>query len=172
MAQKRRKPEEELFCTFYKEYKRDIYRFLYSRVKNKEIAEDLTSETFLKVLFAIQNGMYVEKGNPKSWITTIAYNLMISHFRKNKIKHCFEIPDVVDISKGPASLVESKDLVEAILRFVETLNPAQRDIFITRVFGDEKFREIADRTGAKSVTLRVNYIKAIRVIKKVFRVVD
>lgn len=162
MAQRRHKPEEELFCTFYKKYKKDVYRFLLSRVKNKEIAEDLTSETFLKILVAIQKGMYVERGNPKSWIMRIANNLMISHFRYTKRVLCGELVDVEDEAKNPQISLEISNKFEiakgVILRH---LTKKQREVLIGRLILGEKFKEISFRTGENMITLRVRYTVAL-----------
>ena len=65
-------------------HKNSLYSYIYYIVRNPEIAEDLFQETFVKVIYTIKQGRYVENGKFKAWITRIAHNLIIDGFRQEK----------------------------------------------------------------------------------------
>ena len=65
-------------------HKYKIYNFIYSKVLNKDNAEDLFQETFIKVIKTLKRGVYNEEGKFLSWTMRIAHNLVIDFFRKNK----------------------------------------------------------------------------------------
>ena len=63
-------------------YKSRIFSFIMSKVKNRDIAEDLFQDTFIKVINSLQKGKYNEEGKFLPWMMRIAHNLVIDHFRK------------------------------------------------------------------------------------------
>ena len=75
------KENKEKFAVLYEHYVSQIYYFLLSRIRNQELAEDLTSMTFAKVLEKLDR---YDTGNFRAWLYRIAHNTMIDHIRKNK----------------------------------------------------------------------------------------
>ena len=67
-------------------HKNRIYSYILLIVKNQELAEDIFQDTFIKVIRSLKRGKYVESGKFISWVLRIAHNLIIDHFRKEKLQ--------------------------------------------------------------------------------------
>src|SRR6056297_2934190 len=67
-------------------HKSRVYSYIVLIVKNPELAEDIFQETFIKVIRSLKKGKYVENGKFISWVLRIAHNLIIDHFRKEKLQ--------------------------------------------------------------------------------------
>ena len=70
--------------TLIKRHKQRIYSFIYSKVLDRDLTEDIFQDTFIKVIRTLKLGNYNEQGKFVSWVMRIAHNLVIDHFRKNK----------------------------------------------------------------------------------------
>ena len=128
-----------------------IYRFCYYRVRNKEIAEDLTQETFLRFM----NSRYEERGEVTRYLYTIARNLCIEESRHIKTE---ELP--VSISDG-GTIVEGmmdKILVEGALGKMAV---EDRELLILRYLNEESVTDICEITGISRFALyrRLNRAK-------------
>ena len=67
-------------------HKNRVFGFIMSKIKNKELADDLFQDTFVKVVNSLQKGKYNEEGKFLPWVMRIAHNLIIDHFRREKKK--------------------------------------------------------------------------------------
>ena len=67
-------------------HKSRVFAFIMSKIKNRDITEDIFQDTFIKVINSLQKGKYNEEGKFLPWMMRIAHNLSIDHFRKEK-KH-------------------------------------------------------------------------------------
>ena len=65
-------------------HKQRIFSFILSKVLDREIAEDIFQDTFIKVINTLKRGRYNEEGKFLPWVMRIAHNLVIDHFRRNK----------------------------------------------------------------------------------------
>ena len=72
------------FDTLLGRYKSSVYSYIYYIVQDKELAEDIFQETFVKVIMTIKQGRYTENGKFKAWIMRIAHNLIIDYFRQER----------------------------------------------------------------------------------------
>ena len=88
--------ENSLGILIYK-HKSRIYNFIFSKVLNRDIAEDIFQETFIKVIKTLKNGVYNEEGKFLSWVMRISHNLIIDHFRKSNRMPKFEASDDYDV---------------------------------------------------------------------------
>ena len=95
-------------------HKYKLYNFIYSKVLNKDNAEDLFQETFIKVIKTLKRGVYNEEGKFLPWIMRIAHNLVIDFFRKNKRFPAFdqnENFDILQLLKDENPSIE-RDLID------------------------------------------------------------
>lgn len=65
-------------------YKNRIYSYIFYTVKDNDLTEDIFQETFVKVITTIKQGRYIETGKFSSWVTRIAHNLIIDHYRQER----------------------------------------------------------------------------------------
>ena len=78
-------------------HKQKIYGFILSKIKNRDLAEDVFQDTFIKVINSLQKGKYNEEGKFLPWVMRIAHNLVIDHFRKSNKMRTIAPKDEFDI---------------------------------------------------------------------------
>ena len=137
-----------------RKHKSRIYNFIFSKVLNRDIAEDIFQDTFIKVIKTLKRGFYNEEGKFLPWIMRIAHNLVIDHFRRNNRIPKFESNNDYDIFQNlsDSSLNAEKSIIKDqvssdLQLLVEELPSDQKDVVIMRLYRDMSFKEIAENTG-------------------------
>ena len=135
-------------------HKMKIYNFIYSKVFDRDTAEDIFQETFIKVIKTLKRGVYNEEGKFLPWVMRIAHNLVIDFFRKNKRIPTFDNNDDYDIfqliSDGNPTAERSmidEQVVEDLQKLIVELPQDQKDVLTMRLYKDMSFKEIAESTG-------------------------
>ena len=133
-----------------------VFTTIMYAVKDEDLANDLFQETFLKVITKLQNGQYSDTGKFSWWLTRIAHNVVIDHFRAQKSSKIVEAPKDNDLSnlRGEAihnqsreSELNNEQVMEDVKRLVDALPEAQRDVVNMRYFQELSFKEIAEQTN-------------------------
>ena len=143
------------FDVLLNRYKSSIHSYIYFIVRNRELAEDIFQETFVKVIITIKQGRYTDNGKFKAWITRIAHNLIIDYFRQERAENTISNDDVeVDLfnnSKLCDCTIEDKMIRTQVLsdvkKLIKHLPDNQREVLEMRYYQDLSFKEIADLTG-------------------------
>lgn len=137
-----------------KRHQQRLYRFIYSKVQDKDVTEDVFQDTFIKVIRTLKKGNYNEEGKFLPWVMRIAHNLVIDYFRKSKRMPSFKNSDDFDIFSilGDGCLnVEKKMIQEQIYsdvrELVYELPEEQKEVLIMRMYRDMSFKEISENTG-------------------------
>jgi RNA polymerase sigma factor (sigma-70 family) len=135
-------------------HKNRIFAYILMIVKEKELAEDLFQDTFIKVINTIRSGSYKEEGKFIQWAMRIAHNLIIDHFRKSKRIPTIENRDDFDIFEKvriPVESIEEKIITDQIhkdvKKLIDYLPKEQREVLIMRHYGDMSFKDIAEVTN-------------------------
>ena len=135
-------------------HKNRIFAYILMIVKEKELAEDLFQDTFIKVINTIRSGSYKEEGKFIQWAMRIAHNLIIDHFRKAKRIPTIENRDDFDIFEKvriPVESIEEKIITEQIhqdvKKLIDYLPKEQREVLVMRHYGDMSFKDIAEVTN-------------------------
>ncbi len=135
-------------------HKYKLYNFIYSKVLNKDNAEDLFQETFIKVIKTLKRGVYNEEGKFLPWVMRIAHNLVIDFFRKNKRFPSFDKNENFDIfqlvkDKNPSieRLLIDKQILDDLQKIIIKLPQDQREVIDLRLYKEMSFKEISDATG-------------------------
>jgi len=135
-------------------HKQRIFSFIYSKVYDRDIAEDIFQDTFIKVIRTLKRGAYNEEGKFLPWIMRISHNLVIDHFRKNSRMPKFDnsgefsIFSVLSDNALNAEKQLIKDqLVEDVRRLIEELPEDQKQVLVMRMYNDMSFKEISVNTG-------------------------
>ena len=146
--------DESALGKLIKKHKSRIYNFIFSKVLNRDVAEDIFQDTFIKVIKTLKRGFYNEEGKFLPWIMRIAHNLVIDHFRKNNRIPKFENNNEYDIFQNlsDSSLNAEKSIIKDqvsndLQLLVEELPDDQKDVIIMRLYRDMSFKEIAENTG-------------------------
>lgn len=149
-----RNGNEDAFEVLLNRHKSKIYTAIYLIVKDRYTAEDLLQETFIKAINTIRGGRYNEEGKFLPWISRIAHNLAIDHFRKEKRYPEVVLEDGSMLFNSMNFAVESSEDKQMIretrskLReYIRELPVEQKHVLIMRHYLDMSFQEIATRTG-------------------------
>jgi len=134
-------------------YQAKIYTSIYLLVKDEYLAEDIFQDAFIKVINTLRAGKYNEEGKFLPWVTRIAHNLVIDHFRREKRAPMVNNGDDFDIFEVLGNYDESTEdrLVREqthkdLKKLIHLLPAEQKEVLIMRHFGDMSFKEIADVT--------------------------
>ncbi len=155
------------FGALYDRYCGRIFGFIYSRIGQRETAEDITSEAFHKALEKI--GTYdPEKGTFSAWIYQIARNTMNDHFRS--YRETQDLDEMGDVSSGEdiETNADTNLRLEKIKTFLQKLKPDQREVILLRVWDDLPFREIASITGKTEANSKMIFGRGVKKIKEAF----
>lgn len=136
-------------------HKSNVYSYIYFIVKNRELAEDIFQETFVKAIMTIKQGRYTENGKFRAWINRIAHNLIIDNYRQEKNEQTISNDecevDLFNNSKLSDGTVEDDMVKTQILsdvkRLIEYLPDNQKEVLVLRYYQDLSFKEIAEITG-------------------------
>lgn len=135
-------------------HKQKVFTTAYLIVKDQAIAEDLLQETFIKAVKTIQSGRYNEEGKFLPWITRIAHNMAIDHFRKSKryptvvMEDGSNVFNTLEFAEDSFESQQIKQETYAKLReLIQTLPEAQREVLMMRHYMQMSFQEIAETTG-------------------------
>ncbi len=136
-------------------YKDKLYSYIMFVVRNRDLADDIFQETFVKVIVTLQRGGYTCNGKFGAWITRIAHNLIIDGFRQerneNTVRNDEREYDLFNNARLSDSNIEDNMINEQTLRDVrrlmDMLPDNQREVVFMRYYQDLSFKEIADITG-------------------------
>ena len=148
------KGHEHSFEVLLSKNKQRVYSFIFSKVMNRDITEDLFQDTFIKVIQTLKKGKYNEEGKFLPWVLRIAHNLVIDHFRKNKRFPKFENRDDYDIfahisepEKDIETLIIDKQIESVLTDLIEELPQDQSDVLTMRLYKGMNFKDIAELTN-------------------------
>ena len=135
-------------------HKFKIYNFIYSKVLDRDNADDLFQETFIKVIKTLKKGVYSEEGKFLPWIMRIAHNLVIDFFRKNKRFPIFDKNqnyDIFQLIKDENPSIErhliDKQILNDLQKIVVKLPQDQKEVLDMRLYKEMSFKEISEATG-------------------------
>jgi len=139
-------------------HKDRIYRTIYNKIRERDLAEDIFQEAFVKIIQTLKLGNYNEEGKFLPWALRIAGNLVIDHFRRtsrvrmiNERSSKSEEFNIFSILKIEDANIEQSitknELESQMMNLVEHLPESQKDIIEKRIFQDLSFKEIADMEG-------------------------
>ncbi|MBS1951541.1 MAG: RNA polymerase ECF-type sigma factor [Cytophagales bacterium] len=177
---------EEAFELLLRRHKSRIYTSIYLIVKDRYVAEDLLQDVFIKAVNVIKSGRYNEEGKFLPWISRIAHNLSIDHFRSCKrhpevvLEDGSRLFDSLQFADENFEIIQSRQDTKSKLRaLIKQLPQEQKEVLIMRQYLQMSFQEIADRTGVSIntalgrmryalINLRKNMTKANAYDKNVY----
>jgi RNA polymerase sigma-70 factor (ECF subfamily) len=166
-----KKQDQEAFAEIYDLFVEPLYRFIYFKVNNKEEAQDLTSEVFLKAWNSAQNkGELVVKTLP-AFLYRIARNTVIDHYRKKK--NDYSLDDLVESGNEPTNDQDPDQEFDANLDLatLETalheLKDEYREVIVLRYVEDLSTTEIAAILDKNKGAVRVLQYRAQEALKKI-----
>jgi RNA polymerase sigma-70 factor (ECF subfamily) len=133
-----------------------IFSYIMYMVKDEDLANDLFQETYLKVITKLQDGQYSNCGKFSWWLTRIAHNVVIDHFRSLKSEKIVDAPKDNELSNLKSASVlddnretqlSNEQVLRDVKKLMESLPENQRDVVYMRFFQELSFKEIAEQTN-------------------------
>jgi len=132
-------------------HKDKVFRFILSKVKDVDLANDIFQEVFIKVINKLREGRYNEEGKFISWVMRISHNMVIDHFRKEARVKMIRPNDEYDIfnTLGEEADSTEDDMVRAqvfkeLKVLIEYLSDEQREVLEMRYYAGMTFKEISE----------------------------
>ena len=171
------KGNEQAISVLITRHKQKIYSFIYSKVFDRDVSEDIFQDTFIKVIKTLKRGPYNEEGKFIPWVMRISHNLVIDHFRKNNRMPKFEnnsdfnIFSVLHDGSLNAEKTMIKEQVEGDLKkIIQELPDDQKEVLLMRIYKEMSFKDISEKTGVSINTalgrMRYALINLRKVIDK------
>ena len=167
--------ENTAFDVLLQRHQNRIFSYIYNIVKDKDLADDLFQETFVKAIVTINQGRYTENGKFPAWITRIAHNLIIDYYRQEKAQAQLSC-DNDDINILNRKELSEETIEDAIVRrqilsdvklLVQELPESQKEVLEMRYYMDMSFKEIAEATGVSINTALGRMRYAILYLRKI-----
>ena len=146
--------DERALETLINRHNQRISSFIYSKVNDRGITEDIFQDTFIKVIRTLKRGRYSEEGKFLPWVMRIAHNLIIDHFRKSSRMPMYDGSDRFNVFSvmGDEKLNAENQLIKnqidsELTVLIEELPVDQKEVLIMRIYKDMSFKEISENTG-------------------------
>jgi RNA polymerase sigma-70 factor (ECF subfamily) len=165
------------FLAAYDEYAEKIYKHIFFRVNNKELAEDMTSETFLKAWNYIAEGdptgaeaMAGKVKNFRSFLYRIAHNMIVDHYRQKS--HAALSLDALQETEGNkiepvAEFKENTTIdLETLKKQIDRLPENYKEMIVMRYIDDLDINEIRKITGKSFANIYVTIHRGLKMLKK------
>jgi RNA polymerase sigma-70 factor (ECF subfamily) len=149
------KGNEKAFEVLMNRYADRVFSYTYYMVKDRQLAEDIYQDTFVKVVQTLKTGKYNEEGKFLPWVMRIAHNLIIDTFRRNAKMPTVEPRDEDHDIFGTIRILDQNvedrlvgdQILKDVRKLVDYLPEEQREVVMMRHFSDMSFKEIADATN-------------------------
>ena len=144
---------DKAFEILLKRHKDKIYTSIYLFVKDREKANDIFQDVFIKIVDTLRRGKYNHEGKFLQWAMRISYNMCVDNFRREKRRTKVSATETFDIF----DVLESKDenmettmiksqMHKKVRKLVDQLPPEQKEVVILRHYADMSFKEISQLT--------------------------
>jgi RNA polymerase sigma-70 factor (ECF subfamily) len=145
---------EDALAALIKRHESKIYGFIYSKISDRDISNDIFQDTFIKVIRTLKSNSYNEEGKFLPWVMRISHNLIVDHYRKTKKMPMFRETEefsIFSIMSDDSLSIENKIISEQveidIKRLIEELPVDQKEVLVMRMYQDMSFKEISEVTG-------------------------
>ncbi len=132
-----------------------LFSYIMQIVKNKDLADDIFQETFVKAIMTIRQGRYTDNGKFSSWLMRVAHNLIIDYYRQGKTQNTLstdednvDLLNRKDLCDGTVEdFIINDDIADDVRRLMHSLPESQREVIEMRFYRNMSFKEIADATN-------------------------
>jgi RNA polymerase sigma-70 factor (ECF subfamily) len=146
--------DESALASLINRHQSKIYGFIYSKIGDRDLSDDIFQDTFIKVIKTLKTSSYNEEGKFLPWVMRIAHNLVVDHFRKAK-KMPFQRETeeysifnyMTDNSLNIEGQIITAQVESDLAKLLDELPADQKEVLVMRMYQDLSFKEIADLTG-------------------------
>lgn len=146
----------QAFDVLLNRHKSRVFTYILLIVRNRDLADDIFQEAFMKAIVTIKQGRYVDNGKFYSWVTRIAHNLIIDFYRRERNENTVSNEEFADVDLFNNSKLCEENVEDVLVRdqvfsdvrnLVLHLPENQQEVVRMRYYEDRSFKEIADMTG-------------------------
>ena len=145
---------EQSFSFLLQRHRMTVYKTLFAKIKDRDQADDLYQEVWIKVLHTLREGRYRDEGKFGGWLTRVTQNAITDSFRRAK-KHQSEVLDdespvwmgLQETALNPEEKAVEAGWHEDAVRWMQALPEEQYQVVYLRMYANLTFQEIADETG-------------------------
>jgi RNA polymerase sigma-70 factor, ECF subfamily len=163
--------DDSVFNRLYEQYHNDVFRFLIYLIRDRDQAEDLMHEVYVRVLRAYSG--FEGKSSEKTWLFSIAKNVAIDHYRKNSVrrKHSFdkfdwEKSELVSTETLPDNLIVLNEEMKELLNVLDTCTGDQKMVIHMRFIHDLSIADTAEVLGWSEGKVKTTQHRAINALRK------
>jgi RNA polymerase sigma-70 factor, ECF subfamily len=163
--------DDSVFNRLYEQYHNDVFRFLIYLMRDRDQAEDLMHEVYVRVLRAYSG--FEGKSSEKTWLFSIAKNVAIDHYRKNSVrrKHSFdkfdwEKSELVSTETLPDNLIVLNEEMKELLNVLDTCTGDQKMVIHMRYIHDLSIADTAEVLGWSEGKVKTTQHRAINALRK------
>ncbi|WGK93675.1 MULTISPECIES: RNA polymerase sigma factor [Flavobacterium] len=168
---------EAALATLIKRHQSKIFGFIYSKIGDRDLADDIFQDTFIKVIRTLKSNAYNEEGKFLPWVMRIAHNLIVDYFRKNKKMPLYRETEefsIFSIMTDDTLTIENKlisdQVAKDLRKLIEELPDDQKEVVMMRLYQDMSFKEVSEATGVSINTalgrMRYALLNLRKVIEK------
>jgi RNA polymerase sigma-70 factor (ECF subfamily) len=165
---------EDALAKLIKRHESKIYGFIYSKIPDRDITNDIFQDTFIKVIKTLKSNSYNEEGKFLPWVMRISHNLVVDHYRKTKKMPMFRETEefsIFSIMSDNSLTIENKIISEQVQmdlkKLIEGLPADQKEVLVMRMYQDMSFKEISEITGVSINTALGRMRYALMNLRKV-----
>lgn len=165
---------EDALAKLIKRHESKIYGFIYSKIPDRDITNDIFQDTFIKVIKTLKSNSYNEEGKFLPWVMRISHNLVVDHYRKTKKMPMFRETEefsIFSIMSDDSLTIENKIISEQVemdlKKLIEELPSDQKEVLVMRMYHDMSFKEISETTGVSINTALGRMRYALMNLRKV-----
>ena len=165
---------EDALAKLIKRHESKIYGFIYSKIPDRDITNDIFQDTFIKVIKTLKSNSYNEEGKFLPWVMRISHNLVVDHYRKTKKMPMFRETEefsIFSIMSDDSLTIENKIISEQVemdlKKLIEELPVDQKEVLVMRMYQDVSLKKISESTGVSINTALGRMRYALMNLRKV-----
>lgn len=161
----------------YDRYHERIFRYLWARTSEKQLASDLTAEVFLRMITNLHQYDVPVSQSPEApfqaWLYSIAHNLLVDHYRKDSRRQeqtLDEIEHLVEEHSGVAQAVEQRLLFEQVQSALQLLSPEVQDVLVLRFLVGLSLQEVAQVLNKTLASVKITQHRGLEKLRALLRI--
>ena len=147
--------DAEAFDCLLARHQDRLFQYIFYAVHDEDLANDIFQETFVKVILSLRKGNYVEQGQFFAWLSRIAHNLVLDHFKTQRGQCSYDEDgqEFADETTSQLACVGREEemirmeSIEMVQKWITLLPDEQREVVKMRFYQEIPFKEIAEKTG-------------------------
>lgn len=160
---------KEKIRSLYENWSDEIYRYLCFHVKNKQLAEELTQETYLRAFKGISN--FKNESIEKTWLFSIARHVKLDYFRKKRVESLFfiRVKDTQEHVIHPLEELERNERRDLLYQAIRRLKPNYQEVIFLRKIKEYSIKETAEILGWSESKIKNILARALRALEAEMR---